>query len=293
MLVLMASAADTQPAGTTFRDCPECPEMVVVPEGSFRMGSPESEEGRHDEEGPVHPVAIGYRLAVGVHEVTRGEFARFVSATVRSMGNSCWTYEGLVWEERSGRHWKNPGFRQADEHPVVCVSWSDVQAYVYWLSGKTGEAYRLLSEAEWEYVARAGTRTARYWGVSKRDQCRYANGADEALKRRHADWPWSIALCDDGHAKTAPVGSYEANGFGLHDVLGNVMEWTEDCWNGSYDGAPSDGSAWTSGDCGRRVLRGGRWDTIPGNLRSAFRNKITTGLRVNGLGFRVARTLTP
>ena len=157
--------------------------MVVVPEGRFRMGSPESEEGRNDDEGPVHRVTIGYRLAVGVNEVTRGEFARFVEATGRSRGNACWTHEGGEWKERSGRHWRNPEFRQTDNHPVVCVDWNDAQAYVRWLSGKTGEDYRLLSEAEWEHVARAGTTTARYWGEGESGQCRYANGADRTAER--------------------------------------------------------------------------------------------------------------
>ena len=279
------STAEAQIAGHQFRDCEGCPEMVVVPEGSFRMGSPESEEGRWDDEGPVHRVAIGYRLAVGVHEVTRGEFARFVEATGRSMGNVCWAWEGDEWKERSGRHWRNPGFGQTDGHPVVCVSWDDAKAYVRWLSGETGEAYRLLSESEWEYVARAGTGTARYWGESERGQCRYANGADAST-----DFGWRTG-CNDGHARTSPVGSYEANGYGLHDVLGNVWEWVEDCWNDSYRGAPEDGSAWVSGDCERRVLRGGSWINRPENLRSAERGRNTSGYRSNNFGFRVARTL--
>ena len=280
------------PPGTKLRDCPQCPELVVVPEGTYRMGSPESESGRRDREGPVRRVTIGYRLAVGVKEVTRGEFARFVSKTGRSMGGSCWEWDG-EWKEHSGRNWKSPGYSQTDEHPVVCVSWDDAKAYVRWLSGKTGKEYRLLSEAEWEYVARAGTVTARYWGESETGQCRYANGADEALKRRDSDWKWATASCDDGYARTAPVGAYEANGFGLHDVLGNVWEWTEDCWNESYTGAPSDGSAWESGSCSRRVLRGGSWGDIPRSLRSAVRYGDVTGDRDGDLGFRVARTLTP
>ena len=129
VLVLMAGAAGAQPAGTTFRDCPGCPEMVVVPEGRFEMGSPSGESGRYDDEGPVHRVTIGYPIAVGVHEVTRGEFARFVSASGRSMGNACWEWDG-EWRGRSGRHWRNPGFSQADDHPVVCVNWNDAKAYV-------------------------------------------------------------------------------------------------------------------------------------------------------------------
>ena len=278
-----------QGPGMTLQDCPECPEMVVVPSGRFQMGSPSSDKGRLDDEGPVHEVTIARPFAVGVNEVTRGEFARFVSATGRSMGNACWTYESGEWKARSGRHWRDPGFSQTDEHPVVCVRWNDAQAYVRWLSGETGEAYRLPSEAEWEYVARAGTRTAWYWGESESGQCRYANGADEAS----GDLGGGKVRCNDGHARTSPVGSYEANGYGLHDVLGNVWEWVQDCWNGSYAGAPRDGSAWTSGECGRRVLRGGSWHVNPRNLRSADRGRYWSGNRVSLIGFRVARTLTP
>ena len=277
--------------GKVFRDCAECPELVVVPSGSYEMGSPSSEDGRDDDEGPVHRVRIGRAFAVGVKEVTRGEFGRFVSETGRSMGNACRTYEGGEGKERSGRSWRNPGFSQTDEHPVVCVNWSDARAYVEWLSRKTGEGYRLLSESEWEYVARGGTETARYWGESESGQCRYANGADREAKRHNSRW--TTVDCDDGYYRTSPVGRYEANGFGLRDVLGNVWEWVEDCWNGSYRGAPTDGSAWESGRCGRRVLRGGSWSDGPGDLRSAGRGWNTTGGRVDIVGFRVARTLTP
>ena len=281
--------------GRQFRDCEGswCPELVVVPAGSYMMGSPESEEGRKDREGPRHRVRIGKLFAVGVTEVTRGEFNRFVRETGHSTGNACRTYEGGKWEKRSGRSRRNPGFNQTDAHPVVCVSWKDAQAYVRWLSRVTGERYRLPSESEWEYVARAGTSTARYWGASESGQCRHANGADRALKRRYSDWKWSTASCDDGHVHTAPVRSrsFSANGFGLRHVLGNVWEWVEDCWNESYTGAPSTGSAWTSGDCSRRVMRGGSWYDDPLSLRSALRVRYTAGLRFNNAGFRVARTL--
>lgn len=176
---------------------------------------------------------------------------------------------------------------------MVCVSWDDAQEYVRWLSGETGEGYRLLSESEWEYAARGGKGTARYWGEGESGQCRHANGADRALKRRYRDWEWSTAGCDDGHVHTAPVGSFGANGYGLHDVLGNVWEWAEDRWHDDYRGAPTDGSAWTSGgERGRRVVRGGSWVNPPWFLRFALRNGYTTAIR-SGLGFRVARTLTP
>ena len=278
-------ATHERAAGTRFRDCPDCPEMVVVPSGRFDMGSPPTEEGRHDNEGPVHPVTIGYRFAAGVHEVTRGEFARFVSATNRVVGSSCWGWDGK-WRERPRAGWRDPGFAQDDAHPVTCVSWSDAKAYVRWLSEQTGEPYRLLSESEWEYVARAGTTTARFWGEdSSSEQCRYANGADAST-----DYP-RAAGCDDGYAHTSPAGSHEANEFGLRDVSGNVFEWLEDCWNGSYRGAPSDGGAWETGDCDRRVFRGGSWLNEPRFLRSAFRVRYALGYRSNVLGFRVARTL--
>ena len=284
--------ASSEP-GRRFRDCDGtwCPEMVVVPAGSYMMGSPESEAGRNDDEGPQHRVRIAKPFAVGVMEVTRGEFARFVHDTGHSTGNACVTYEGGEWEQRSGRSWRNPGFNQTDGHPVVCVSWEDAQAYVKWLSRETGERYRLLSEAQWEYVARVGTRTSRYWGDGETRQCAHANGADRALKRRYGDWKWTVASCDDGRIHTAPVGSYRANGYGLHDVLGNGWEWVEDCWHDGYGGAPGDGRAWTvGGDCSRRVLRGGSWIIRPQGLRSAYRVRRTAGNRFSVAGFRVAWT---
>ena len=274
--------------GRRFRDCDACPEMVVVPAGSFMMGSPPGEEGRYDNEGPVHRVSIAEPLAVGVHEVTRGEFARFVRETSRSMGNACWVWDSNEGKavERSGLNWRNPG-AQADRHPVVCVNWDDAQAYVRWLSRETGERYRLLSESEWEYVARAGTRTARYWGESESGQCRHGNGADASTT-----FDWRVS-CSDGHARTSPVGSYTKNGFGLHDVLGNAWEWVQDCWNEDYAGAPGNGRAWERGDCSRRVARGGSWVSTPRYLRSANRSGSSTGDRGSGLGFRIARTLVP
>ena len=309
-------------AGQVFRDCDGCPEMVVVPAGSFLMGSPSSEkgrlvEGRFDVEGPLREVAIPEPFAVGVYEVTRGEFARFVSVSGHSPGNSCGDYYFLgPFGGRlvSGMNWNKPGYGQTGGHPVVCVSWEDAKAYARWLSRETGEEYRLLSEAEWEYAARGGSATARYWGEGEGGQCRHVNGMDREAK----DWAdreiggnWEdsyrwlfgrMASCNDGHVHTAPVGSYEANGFGLHDVLGNVGEWVEDCVNddsdgiregSGYRGAPSDGSAWVSGDCSRRVWRGGSWIFPPTLLRSATRAAFSARVRVFFLGFRVARTLAP
>ena len=289
--------AEHRRAGRVFRDCEGswCPELVVVPAGTYRMGSPSSESGRNEDEGPVHEVTIGEPIAVGVYEVMVGEWRRFVDETGHSTSDSCWIRESGEWKERGGRSWRNPGYEQGWGHPVVCVSWGDAKAYVEWLSRETGEEYRLLTESEWEYVARGGTRMSRYWGGSgSSHQCRHANGADRAWKRRYSDWKRAVvASCDDGHVGTSPVGSYEANGYGLHDVSGNVWEWVEDCWRGNYRGSPRDGSAWEGGDCSRRVLRGGSWNDDPRWLRSAVRDRVATDIRSYTLGFRVARTLVP
>ena len=179
--------------GRRFRDCEGrwCPELVVVPAGSYMMGSPGSEKGRSDDEGPRHRVRIGKPFAVGVYEVTRGEWRRFVEETGYSTG-TCRTYEDGEWGKRSGRSWRNPGFSQSDGHPVVCVSWEDARAYVRWLSTETGEWYRLLSESEWEYVARGGTSTSRYWGEDEAGQCRHANGADASAKRKYSAWDGGV-----------------------------------------------------------------------------------------------------
>ena len=278
-------------AGDRFRDCPECPEMVVVPRGRNWMGSPHYAEERQENEGPWHDVTIAAPFAIGVYEVTVAEFRRFVGETGYSAASSCYTHEGGESADRTDRSWWNSGFSQGERHPVVCVSWNDVQAYAVWLSRKTGEKYRLLSESEWEYAARAGTETARYWGQRGWAQCRYANGADRSLEERYSGWRG--ASCRDGHVHTAPVGSFGANGWGLHDVLGNVWEWTEDCWNDSYGNAPSDGSAWEYGDCEWRVLRGGSWLHGPLSLRAAHRESFSTSVGFYNIGFRVARTLAP
>ena len=226
-----------------FRDCPTCPELVVVPAGAFLMGS-DRRDGEGDER-PRRRVTVA-RFALGVHEVTRAEYGAFVSATGRTSGE-CYAFdegEGQ-WGWREGVSWRSPGYPQSGDHPAVCVSWEDAQAYVRWLSTETGARYRLPSEAEWEYGARAGTTTRRHWGNDPDEQCLYANGADRTLKRRFDGW--TVADCTDGALWTSPAGSFTANGFGLHDMLGNVWEWVADCWHDDYDGAPRDGSAWTSG----------------------------------------------
>ena len=213
-----------QATGEVFQDCDVCPEMVVVPPGSFMMGSADSEEGRLSWEGSQHRVTIDYRFAVGVHEVTFEEW------------DACVPGGGCDGHEPDDEGWGR------GRRPVINVSWHDAWAYADWLTERTGEEYRLLSEAEWEYVARAGTETARYWGESAQQQCQYANGYDAVAQAELGiDWMDPVG-CRDRQANTAPVGSYRPNALGLYDVLGNVREWVDDCWNDSYEGAPTDGS---------------------------------------------------
>ncbi len=289
--------------GTVFQDCAECPHMVVIPAGEFTMGSPASEAGRGLDEGPQRVVSIARPFALERNEVTVAEFKRFVEETgyrteaerdTRAQGCA-----GFIYADPAARSpaappftsWRNPGLAQAqaDPHPVLCVSWNDASAFAQWLSKKTGKRYRLPTEAEWEYAARAGSSSSRYWGDDPEQACRYANVADQS---RFQTWSFGQKHeCTDGHYFTAPAGGYAPNRFGLYDMIGNVWEWTEDCWNASYAGAPADGSAWLAGDCTQRVLRGGSWSTVPRYARSATRFKNPADFRDNLTGFRLARTL--
>jgi sulfatase modifying factor 1 len=272
-----------------FRDCPICPQMVVIPAGRFSMGSPAAEIERRKDADPVHQVKIG-SFALGKTEITRGQFAAFVKETGYSTGNKCWSILNGKYEERSG-NWQKFGYSQDDQHPVVCINWHDAIAYTKWISRKTGKKYRLPTEAEWEYAVRGKTRTARYWGESPDDACKYANVADmTAMEQIKPAAEWKVHNCKDGFAYTAPAGSYKANSFGLHDMLGNVWEWVEDSYHKSYQGAPVDGSAW-QGDGKKRVLRGGSWYDAPRYVRAAGRDKAVPASRYDNIGFRVARML--
>jgi formylglycine-generating enzyme required for sulfatase activity len=288
----------TAGSGQSFRDtladgtpCPMCPEMVVVPQGRFTMGSPAGEPGRRTDEGPAHPVSIAQPFAIGKYLVTRAEFAAFASDTGHNPAGGCDVWNGTDWVTQRERSWQSPGFDQDDRHPVVCVSWTDAKTLAAWLSAKTGRAYRLPSEAEWEYAARAGTATPYFFGTDDRDFCRYGNGADLTLKKKYPNYG-AVLTCDDGYPFTAPVGSYLANAFGLYDMHGNAWEWVEDCYHDSLADAPSDGSAWV-GSCTRRVVRGGAWASYPRSLRSATRFPNGQDLRRDQWGIRLARTVSP
>ena len=252
-------AGPTAAPGSTFREAlgsgGEGPEMVAVPAGRFRMGCLSNDEDCYREAKLVHDVAIPQPFALSVYEVTFEDYDRF-------------THPNKVEDEGWGR----------GRRPVVNVSWDDAQAYVAWLSTQTGAEYRLPSEAEWEYAARAGTATKFSWGNEA--------GVNRA-NCRDCGSQWD-------HRQTAPVGSFAPNAFGLYDMHGNVWEWVRDCWNDSYAGAPSDGSAWLRGDCGNRVMRGGSLVSASRSIRAAIRSGSTTDFRRGyGTGFRVARTLAP
>lgn len=284
-----AQAAKKGKAGNIFRDCPGCPEMVIIPTGNFDMGSPATEAGRGDDEGPVHRVKVA-SFALGKTEITRGQFAQFVKETKYFGGEKCWTLDVGDYKERDG-DWRKPGYPQNNTHPVTCINWSDAQAYAKWLSRKTGKRYRLPTEAEWEYAARGDTSTIRYWGDNPDDACRYANGADKTAQAKiEGATSWSVHNCLDGFVYTSPVGVFKANSFGLKDMLGNVWEWTDDNHHDNYEGAPTDGSAWHE-EGAPRVLRGGSWNNSPSNLRAAIRYKSEAALRFSSFGFRLARKL--
>jgi formylglycine-generating enzyme required for sulfatase activity len=246
----------------SFRECAkDCPEMIVIPVGEFAMGSPIQEIGRYGNEddgtGRQHRVLITKPFAVSKYDVTFADWDACVSV------GAC----PRAADSGYGR----------DTKPVISVSWDDAQTYVAWLSKMTGQTYRLLTEAEWEYAARAGTTTAYYWG--------------DDIGKGNADCGGCGSKWDN--QQTSPVGSFAANQFGLYDMAGNVFQWVEDCFHDNYNGAPIDGSAWITGDCSRRVVRGGSWNDLPQLLRSANRNWRSTVLRSYFFGFRVERTLTP
>jgi formylglycine-generating enzyme required for sulfatase activity len=235
--------------GEIFRDCPDCPELVVVPAGSFDMGSSRQYES------PVHPVIIAKPFAIGRHEVTFDEWDKCAD-------------EGGCKHRPDDRQWGR------GDRPVINVNWLDAKAFTVWLSRKTGQTYRLPSEAEWEYATRGGTETPYWWGRS--------------VGSRHAN---CVQCNTGGPRRTSEVGSYEPNAFGLYDTAGNAAEWVEDCWNADYRGAPRNGSARETGQCRLRVLRGGAFDSSSRYLRSASRFRYDMDVRYVANGFRVLREL--
>lgn len=292
----VASSATPEPRPEdVFKDCAECPELVAIPAGEFMMGAAPGEEERENlsaefrhRSAPRHLVRVR-QFAAGRFEITRAQYRAFAESTGRA-DDGCFVWSRAAFELDPTKGWRDPGYPQDERHPVTCVSWDDATAYVQWLSHRTGQNFRLLTEAEWEYAARAGSESARFWGDDPAIGCEHANGADLSMRARvPGTSTWPIAGCNDRHAYTAPVGSYRPNAFGLYDMLGNAEEWTQDCWNATYARTPSNGAAASAGDCALRAVRGGAWDDAPVGLRAAYRVGSPTTIRVYRRGFRVAR----
>ena len=287
----------------TFTDCLDCPTMVVVPAGSATLGSTTEERAASgivpvfgDREGPTYRVTFARPYALGRTEVTRGQWRSFVDATKRADPATCGTHDAKTdnWQPRPGYSWRTPMFDQTDDHPAVCISYDDAVAYAAWLSRKTGKTYRLPSDAEWEYAARAGTTTPWYWGASGEAGCANANllSAGTAIA---IGWPKSVAdrfVCANQRSFTVPVASYSANPWGLHDMLGNAFEWAADCNSPDNRDAQGDGSPRSKGDCSRHYLKGGAFHTPFWLTRAAVRGApIPADLHMFAIGFRVARSL--
>jgi len=280
--------------------------MVPIAPGSFVRGSTAAQAAREQtperdaaNERPQSRVQIRRRFGLGKFEVTRGQFAQFARETRLAPSTEC-----LSWDRAQGRwgrfpgerSWTDPGFEQADDHPVVCVNWPEAKAYAAWMAKRTGKPYRLATDAEWEFAVRAGTTTERWWGDGRERACEYANVSDltKAEALRQAPVPTEVFTCRDGHVFTAPVGSFKPNPLGVYDLFGNAWEWTEDCFGRTYEGAPTDGSARqppAGTACGERVMRGGAWHSDPFYIRAAKHDFAPPTLRSARMGLRLARDL--
>ena len=291
-ILILPAGVVAAPAKTS-RDCARCPEMALIPAGSVVMGSPASERDRMDNEGPQHTVTFAHSFELSIYDVTRAEYAQFVEATDHSSpGCDVWNHKDR-WVNDPSKDWRDPGFQQTDRDPVVCISWNDAIAYISWLNAlprlsKTNSMpFRLPSEAEWEYAARAGTTTANYWGEST-DHANANYGVDSGK-------PFGPLIQGaDKWEFTSPVGSFPANAFGLYDMVGNVTQDVQDCfprYGDGYEGAPIDGSAWNKSEC---VIHGGRgtaWDASSRFVRISNRTGGEPSQKSDTTGFRIAKSL--
>jgi formylglycine-generating enzyme required for sulfatase activity len=278
---------------TTFQDCATCPRMVVIPAGSFVMGSPETEPDRDKDESPQRTVSFAKSFAISQFEVTRDQYEAFVRATGHASSPVCSIWADTQWQVHQGKTWRDPGFAQTGAHPVVCVNWDDAKAYVAWLAASTGQTYRLPSEAEWEYAARAGSQTPYFFGANPNDLCKSDNGRDLTSQRVHTGMKWPPVECDDGFAETAPVGSLAPNPYGVYDVHGNVWEWMSDCYADNYAAAPPDGAVVEKPACTERVYRGGGWSVEKRGRRAANRGRYAPTAAYGQLGIRVVKEIRP
>lgn len=307
MLCTLAAAhfvllAPTCNAQEVTRDCAHCPQMVIVPGGTAILGAGAGDRFRNPDELPERRFEIREPFAVSRYEITRDEYEAFVRATNRPVQGDCLTdrVQRGNWVIDAGTTFRDPGFVQSGAHPVACVNWHEAQAYVAWLNTQTPGGYRLLTEVEWEYLARAGAQqNAVYpWGDDQAQGCSLANGFDQTAMGKYAGIDTSghkvfdPMTCTDGWLNTSPVGSLQPNRFGVYDMIGNVAEWTADCHGPSHDALPASGQpTQIAGSCAKRVAKGGSWGTLAHNLRIAERLPYAPEHRDDSIGIRVAKTL--
>ncbi len=281
-----------------FQDCDSCPRMIVIPAGAYERGATEEElaklgvpSDRTALHSPKHTVVIDRPFALGKFKVTRREFAAFLGDSDYKMPKGCYYHDGQQWKLDAAQSWETTRFAQTDRDPVLCVSSDDMQAYLGWLSRKTGRRYRLPSETEWEHAARGGTRTPYYWGESLADVCLHENVGDLSAKERFA-WRDSGVPCRDNHVFTSPAGSFRPNPYGLFDIAGNAREVLADCRTQSYENAPRDSAASRAGDCSQRTARAVHWGTRDvWRVWIGTRDWVHAGSRNNNAGFRIAVSL--
>ena len=302
-LIALPSVVTSAHGLTRFRDCVDCVEMVAIPKGTFEMGSTLEERAAEnvpvkfgDREGPRHHVTIGRAFAMSRTAITRGEYAGFVTATHRPDPPSCGVFNAKLdnWAPQPGYSWRNTGFPQTDDDPAACISWQDAHDYAAWLAQRTGKPYRLPSEEEWEYAARGGTSTIRYWGDGRQDICARVNiMTAKTVQKLGSPKSWQDKLvCASSHAFTQKVGSYAANPFGLYDMLGNVFQWVSDCYHPNEFGAPADGSSWDEENCTMRLPKGGAFHSLTWLARPAFHGgPVPPQVHTVAAGIRVVRNL--
>lgn len=284
-----------------FKDCPDCPEMAIIPPGSVFIGSHEEEIGRKRAERPRIKATIEQPIAIATKEVTLAQFRTFMkesgyeSVIPEREGKpliGCNYYDGKSYGYVAKHNWEYPGYPQREDAPVVCVSWSDAAAYAKWLSEKTGRQYRVPSTVEFEYASRASQASPWYWGTDPRKACEYANIGDRTFANQYPSEP--IFPCTDGYVYTASVGKFKPNDFGLYDMVGNAWEWTNDCFQMDLTNAPTNGESLISGDevdCTYRTPKGGSWISGIGWSRAAVRSRDFAHYKSFMLGFRVAATV--
>lgn len=300
-MLLLVAVALCGCTSTRTRDCEQCPEMVVIPSGTAIVGASTNDKFRNADELPERKVAISQPFAVSRYEITRDQYAAFVHATNRPVGGDCLTDRRKRgdWQLDAATTFRDPGFAQAGDHPVACVNWDEAQAYVAWLNTQTQGGYRLLTEVEWEYVARGGTtQNLIYpWGNDATQGCPFANVFDRTALQTYAGMDTSGYKvfdpmdCADGRLNTSPVGSLQPNGFGVYDIIGNVQEWIEDCYSATRDQLSDSGAPPAQSDCARRLIKGGSWGTLAHNVRIAERIPYPATHRDDSIGIRVAKTL--